>query len=62
MKGEIKCAKKTEQKFGGGGKTSDLKQKITELVEGIENPAILNYIYIIVSDVVKEDKTNEQKN
>lgn len=38
------------------------KKKITELVEKIENPAILNYIYIIVSDVVKEDKTNEQKN
>ena len=32
------------------------KKKIIELVEGIENPAILNYIYIIVADVEKEDK------
>lgn len=32
------------------------KGKIMEMVEGISSPAILNYIYIIVSDVVKEDK------
>lgn len=31
------------------------KGKIIEMVEKIENTAILNYIYIIVSDVAKED-------
>lgn len=34
--------------------------KIIEMVNGIENPAILNYIYIIISDVVKEDEKDEQ--
>lgn len=32
------------------------REKIIEMVEKINNPAILNYIYIIVSDVIKEDK------
>lgn len=35
------------------------KKKITELVEKIENPEILNYIYIIVSDVAKEEKKSD---
>ena len=36
------------------------REKIIELVEKIENPAILNYIYIIVSDVEKEEKSGEE--
>lgn len=32
------------------------RDKIIEIVGKIENPKILNYIYIIVSDVAKEDK------
>lgn len=35
------------------------REKIIELVKNIENTAILNYIYIIVLDVEKEDKKNE---
>ncbi len=31
-------------------------REIIKMVEKIENPAILNYIYIIVLDVAKEDK------
>lgn len=37
----------------------DYKQKIIELVEKINNQDILNYIYIIVSDIAKEDEENE---
>lgn len=43
----------------------DYKKLIVEMIEKIENQAILNYIYILVSDVVKEDnkeKTREDKN
>lgn len=32
------------------------REGIIEMVNKISNPAILNYIYIIVSDVAKEDK------
>ena len=37
------------------------QKKIIEIVKKIENPAILNYIYIIVADVAKEDNLNVQK-
>lgn len=36
---------KTEHKFGGVGKTYDLKEKIIELVEKIENPEFLEFLY-----------------
>ncbi len=36
------------------------KQKIIEMVEKINNQDILNYIYIIVSDIAKEDKTDDK--
>ncbi len=36
----------------------DYKEKIIELVEKINNQDILNYIYIIVLDIAKEDKTD----
>ena len=36
----------------------DYKEKIIEMVKKINNQDILNYIYIIVSDVVKEDRDN----
>lgn len=32
------------------------KQKIIEMVERINNQDILGYIYIIVKDIIKEDK------
>lgn len=38
------------------------KEKIINMVKKIENPAVLNYIYIIVSDIVKEDKRENEKN
>lgn len=38
------------------------RQKIIEMVGKVESTAILNYIYIIVADVVKEDKKNSEKN
>lgn len=43
------------------GEKEFYKRKIIELVEKIENPAILNYIYTIVSDVVKEEKKSDER-
>lgn len=37
------------------------KQKITELVEKIENPKILRCIYIFVSDIMEEIKADSGK-
>lgn len=37
----------------------DYKKEIIKMVEEIENIAILNYIYIIVSDMAKENKKDE---
>ncbi len=37
----------------------DYKKLIIEMMEKINNQDILNYIYIIVSDIVKGDKKNE---
>ncbi len=37
------------------------REKIIELVKKIKNQNILKYIYIIVSDIVKEDNKNEQQ-
>ncbi len=37
------------------------KRKIIDLVEKIENQDILEYIYIIVSDIAKEDKVDDKK-
>lgn len=52
---------KTEQKFGGGVQTPDYKQKITELVEKIENPAILMKIYTVAKThyEILEEKEQE---
>lgn len=40
-------------------KKNNYKKQIIELLDKIENTDILNYIYIIVSDIVKEDKKDE---
>ncbi len=37
----------------------DYKKAIIEMVKKINNQNILNYIYIIVSDIVKGSKKNE---
>lgn len=37
------------------------RQKITELVEKIENPKILRCIYIFVSDIMEEIKSDSRK-
>lgn len=34
------------------------RERIVEMVRGVEKLSILNYIYIIVLDVAKEDKGN----
>lgn len=36
-----------------------MKNQIIELLEKIDNTEILKYIYIIVLDIVKEDKGDE---
>lgn len=37
-----------------------MKNQIIELLDKIENTEILNYIYIIVSDIVKEYKKESE--
>lgn len=36
--------------------TEEIREKIIKEVEKIKNPDILNYIHIIVLDIIKEDK------
>lgn len=40
---------------------NETKNKIIELVEKINNQDILNYIYIIVSDIAKEDRADDKR-
>ena len=58
MCGELRYEKREERDMGEGTKER-FREQIIEMLKKIEDVDILEYVYKMVADIMKEDKLNE---